>query len=128
MHQPMWYRRPQPWRRRAFLAVVLPGAKADAFRRATVIQVRFSWSATLVKLWFFVFVPLQRALLTRFGADPQGLFAHRGEHTEQRSLRAADPGGDRPNSGMILRSRNAMLRSEMIAPVICSAAAIWPFF
>src|SRR5262245_47110008 len=32
----MWYRRPRPRRRRAFLAVVLPGAKADAFRRAAI--------------------------------------------------------------------------------------------
>ena len=45
----------QPWRRRAFLAMVLPGAKAGAFRRAA-IRARFSWSASLVKPGFFVFV------------------------------------------------------------------------
>jgi hypothetical protein len=32
--QPMWCRRPRP--RRAFLAGVLPGAKADAFRRTAI--------------------------------------------------------------------------------------------
>jgi hypothetical protein len=67
-------RRPRPWRRRAFLAVVLPGAKADAFRRAA-IHAAFLMGRDPRKTGFFAFVqfrqlPLQWALPRRFETIP----------------------------------------------------------
>jgi hypothetical protein len=76
--------------------VVLPGAKADAFRRAA-IRARFSWSASLAKLGFFAFVQFRHLPL-------QLVESYEDRHAVLLLSRAPDKQG-LPNSGLRSRRR-----------------------